>query len=82
MGDKLANTAAGAQLLFSSRRSDRATRDLGARPAAGARASGFPSPEAEVLSKATLMGDGQTGLWARKGREGDAFAEGESATPE
>ena len=66
----------------------------GARAAA---AEGFPSPpaspsppppasarrsEAEVLSKATLMGDGHAGVWARKGRQGEALAAGKSVMPE
>ena len=82
----------GVQPRFSRRRSERAMRDLGAFPPAGARASRFPSPspslasarrsEAEVLSKATLMGDGQAGVWARKGRDDEALAEGESVMPE
>lgn len=92
LGDKLANMVAGVQPLFSRRRSDRAMRDLDTLPPMGARASGFPSPspslastrrsDAEVLSKATLMGEGQAGVWARKGREGEALAEGGSVKPE
>lgn len=91
-GDKLANMVEGVQPRFSSRRRDRAMRDLDTFPPAGTRAAGFPSTspsvasarrsEAEVLSKATLMGDGQAVVWARKGREGEALAEGKSEMPE
>lgn len=92
LGDKLANMVDGVQPRFSRRRRESAMRDLDTFPAAGTRASGLPSlspslastrrSEAEVLSKATLMGDGQAGVWARKGREGEAFAGGESVMPE
>lgn len=92
LGDRLANMVEGVQPRFSRRRSERGMQDLDTLPAAGARASGIPaappSPasarrsEAEVLSKATLMGDGQAGEWARKGREGEALAEGKSLIPE
>lgn len=92
LGDKLANMVVGVQPRFSRRRRDRATRDLDAFPPTVAGAAGFPSPspslastrlsEADVLSKATLMGDGQTGVWSRKGREGEALAEGKSEMPE
>lgn len=90
LGDRLANMAEGLQPLFSRRRNDRAIRDLDKLPPSGACTSVFPSPslasrrrsDAEVLSKATLMGDGQTGVWARKGREGEAVAEGGSGIPE
>lgn len=92
LGDRLANMAEGVHPRFSRRRRERAMRDLDTFPPTGGRASGFPSPspspasirrsEAEVLSKATLMGDGQAGVWARKGREGEALAEGESVMPE
>lgn len=80
------------QPRFSRRRRDRAMRDLETLPPTGPRAARFPSPspslastrrsEAEVLSKATLMGEGQAGVWARKGREGEAVAEGKSEMPE
>lgn len=92
LGDKLANIEEGVQPRLSRRRRDRAMRDLDTFPPADARASGFPSlspslasarrSEAEVLSKATLMGDGQAGVWAKKGREGEALAEGGSVMPE
>lgn len=92
LGDKLANMVVGVQPRLSRRRRDRATRDLDAFPPTVAGAAGFPSPspslastrlsEADVLSKATLMGDGQTGVWSRKGREGEALAEGKSEMPE
>ena len=92
LGDKLANTVEGVHPRFSRRRRDRGIRDLDEPPPEGAWASGSPplSPslasarrsEAEVLSKATLMGDGQAGVWARKGKEGEASAGGESLKPE
>lgn len=92
LGDQLANMEAGAQPRFSRRRRDRATRDVVAFPAAGAWAPGGPSPspslasarrsEAEVLSNATLMGDGQEGVWGGKGRGGEASAVGKSVRPE
>lgn len=91
-GDRLANMVEGAQPRFSRRLRERAIRDLDAFPPAGTRTSGFPSrstspasarrSEAEVLSKATLMGDGQAGVCARKEREDEALAEGESVRPE
>lgn len=90
LGDRLANMAEGLQPLFSSRRSDRAIRDLDKFPPSGAQASMLPSPsldssrrsDAEVLSKATLMGDGQTGVWVWNRREGEAVTEGGSGIPE
>lgn len=92
LGEKLANMVEGVQPRFRRRRRDRAIRDLDTFPPAGALASGFPSlspslasarrSEAEVLSKAMLMGDGQAGACARKGREGEALAEGKSEMPE
>jgi len=91
-GDKLANMAEGLQPRFSRRRRDKAIRDFDVFPPTGPRVSEFPLPspsvasdrrsEAEVLSKATLMGDGQAGVWARKRREGEALAEGGSVTPD
>lgn len=89
LGDRLANMAEGLHPLFSSRRSDRAIRDLDKFPPSGTRTSALPSPslassrrsEAEVLSRATLIGDGQTGVCARKGREGEAVREGGSGIP-
>lgn len=91
MGDKLANILAGLQPLFSRRRNDRGIRDLVTFAHTEAGACRFPSPpsegstrrsEAEVLSKATLMGDGQAGLWVRNGRVGEVLAEGGSVMPE
>lgn len=86
-GDKLANILEGAQPRLSRRRRDTAMRDLDMFTPGGA--AGFPSPspspastrrsETDVLSKATLMGDGQAGVCARKGREGEA--EGKSEMP-
>ncbi len=80
----------GVQPRFSRRRRDRAMRDLDMFPLLRPPAAGFPSPsvgstrrsEPDVLSKATLIGDGQAGVWARKGREGEALAEGKSEMPE
>lgn len=92
LGDKLANMAEGLQPRFSRRRRDEATRDLGAFPPAGAGASEFLSPspslvsgrrsETEVLSNATLMGDGQAGERVRKGRGEEALARVVSVMPE
>lgn len=82
----------GVQPRFSRRRRDRAMRDLGTFPPFPPPAAGFPLPspspastlrsEPEVLSKATLIGDGHTGVRARKGIEGEAVAEGKSEMPE
>lgn len=84
--------AEGAQPRFNRRLRERAILDLGTFPPAGTRVSGFlscsPSPastrrsEAEVLSRAKLMGDGQAGVWARKEREEETLAEEESVMPE
>lgn len=89
LGDRLAKTVEGVQPRLSRRRRDTATRDLdtfpSARPAAGGRPSPSPSPascrrsDADVLSRATLMGDGHAGVLARKGRDGEA--EGKSEMP-
>lgn len=85
MGDKLANMVDGGQPRRSRRLRDSATRDLDTGP--GAEGSLLASPshasarrsEVDVLSKATLMGDGQTGAEAAKDREGEA--QGRSGRP-
>lgn len=72
LGDRLANMVEGVHPRFSKRRRERVMRDLDTFPPEGGLVSGFPSrspspastrrSEAEVLSKATLMGDGQAGV--------------------
>lgn len=93
LGERLAKTVDGVQLRLSRRRRDTPTPDLGTVLwAAGGRAAAArgpsPSPsrassrrsDAETLSRATLMGEGQAVLLlARKGREGEP--EGKSELP-
>lgn len=85
MGDRLANMVDGAQPRLSRRLRDSATRDLDGGPGAGGSLLASPSPpsarrsEVDVLSNATLMGDGQTGAGTVKEREGEA--EGRSERP-
>lgn len=79
MGDKLANTEEGAQPRLSRRLRDSGTREPDTFPSSGPGAGGPLPSEVDVLSKATLMGDGQTPAVDGKERQGEA--QGRSGIP-